>query len=41
VDAKQTAAILIIPVIVQCKELAYAVQIVNAKLMFVKKPFHK
>jgi hypothetical protein len=41
VVAKLIAATQITPVIVQCKELAYAVQIANAKLTFVKKPFHK
>ncbi len=35
--AKQIVAILIIHVIVQCKELVYAVQIANVQPTFVKK----
>ena len=40
-DAKQQAAILIIHVIVQCKDIAYVAQIANVLLAFVKKLLDK
>ena len=40
-DAKQKAAILIIPVIVQCRDIAYVAQIANVLLAFVKKLLDK